>query len=366
MRRHLLSGVAAAVVAGGLASAATPAVAATTPAYYTYQAPGGAATAGQRVIALSFDDGPGPYTLQVLSVLQRYQVPATFFEVGQQVAANPGITRAVSQAGYPVENHTWSHANLTTLALSQYPLQIDQTQIEIAGVTGLTPNCVRPPYDAFNSTVISQLAARGLTTMSYSVDPRDWTSPGASVIASRVVGAAFPGAVVDLHDGGSGAQTVAALPQIITSLRAQGYSFVSVCGGTPLAVRQQSEVYSFGQAPPAEPSIVSNKPLVGMAATPTGAGYWLTASDGGIFAFGDARFYGSTGGITLNKPVVGIAATPTGKGYWLAASDGGIFAFGDARFYGSGVGRSPAGVYFAIASGAGGGGYLLAAQHPVP
>ncbi len=78
-----------------------------------------------------------------------------------------------------------------------------------------------------------------------------------------------------------------------------------------------------------------NKPVVGMAATPDGRGYWLVASDGGIFAFGDARFYGSTGSLHLNKPVVGMAATPDGRGYWLVASDGGIFAFGDARFYGS-------------------------------
>ena len=78
-----------------------------------------------------------------------------------------------------------------------------------------------------------------------------------------------------------------------------------------------------------------NQPIVGMAATPDGKGYWLVASDGGIFAFGDAAFYGSTGAAPLNQPIVGIAVTPDGKGYWLVASDGGIFAFGDAAFYGS-------------------------------
>ena len=78
-----------------------------------------------------------------------------------------------------------------------------------------------------------------------------------------------------------------------------------------------------------------NMPIVGMAATPSGNGYWLVASDGGIFSFGDARFFGSTGAIKLNKPIVGMAATPSGDGYWLVASDGGIFAFGDAGFYGS-------------------------------
>jgi hypothetical protein len=78
-----------------------------------------------------------------------------------------------------------------------------------------------------------------------------------------------------------------------------------------------------------------NKPIVGMAATPDGNGYWLVASDGGIFAEGDAKFYGSTGAITLNKPIVGMASTPDGKGYWLVASDGGIFSYGDATFFGS-------------------------------
>jgi hypothetical protein len=77
-----------------------------------------------------------------------------------------------------------------------------------------------------------------------------------------------------------------------------------------------------------------SKPVVGIASTPSGGGYWLTASDGGIFAFGDARFFGSMGGQPLSKPVVGIASTPSGGGYWLTASDGGIFAFGDARFFG--------------------------------
>jgi hypothetical protein len=78
-----------------------------------------------------------------------------------------------------------------------------------------------------------------------------------------------------------------------------------------------------------------NRPVVGMASTGDGHGYWLVATDGGIFTFGDARFFGSTGGLPLNKPIVGMAPTPTGNGYWLVASDGGIFTFGDARFFGS-------------------------------
>jgi hypothetical protein len=102
-----------------------------------------------------------------------------------------------------------------------------------------------------------------------------------------------------------------------------------------------------------------NAPIVGMAATPDGAGYWEVASDGGIFAFGDAAFYGSTGAMVLNKPIVGIAATPDGAGYWLVASDGGIFAFGDAAFYGSMGGQSLAAPITGIAAAPGGGGYWL-------
>jgi hypothetical protein len=76
-------------------------------------------------------------------------------------------------------------------------------------------------------------------------------------------------------------------------------------------------------------------PVVAMASTPNGNGYWLVAADGGVFAFGDAGFYGSMGGKHLDQPVVGMAATPSGNGYWLVAADGGVFAFGDARFHGS-------------------------------
>jgi hypothetical protein len=108
-------------------------------------------------------------------------------------------------------------------------------------------------------------------------------------------------------------------------------------GGGYWLVASDGGIFAFGDAAfyGSTGSITLNKPIVGMAATPDGGGYWLVASDGGIFAFGDAQFYGSTGAITLNKPIVGMAATPDGGGYWLVASDGGIFAFGDAPYYGS-------------------------------
>jgi hypothetical protein len=102
-----------------------------------------------------------------------------------------------------------------------------------------------------------------------------------------------------------------------------------------------------------------NKPVVGMAATPDGKGYWLVASDGGIFAYGDAQFYGSTGSMVLNKPIIGMVPTVDGGGYWLIASDGGVFAFGDAPFYGSTGGKAPPYPITAAAPSYLGGGYWM-------
>jgi hypothetical protein len=100
-------------------------------------------------------------------------------------------------------------------------------------------------------------------------------------------------------------------------------------------------------------------PIVGMAATPDGGGYWLVASDGGIFAFGNAQFHGSMGGVPLNKPIVGMAATPSGGGYWLVGSDGGIFAFGNAGFHGSTGGMTLNKPIVGMAATPSGGGYWL-------
>ena len=102
-----------------------------------------------------------------------------------------------------------------------------------------------------------------------------------------------------------------------------------------------------------------NRPVVGMAGTPTGRGYWLVASDGGIFTFGDASFHGSTGSLRLNAPVVAMAPTADGRGYWLVASDGGIFTFGDASFHGSTGGSRPVAPVVGMAATHDGGGYWL-------
>ena len=112
-------------------------------------------------------------------------------------------------------------------------------------------------------------------------------------------------------------------------------------GGGYWLVASDGGIFNYGDAGfyGSAGSIHLNKPIVGMAPTPDGGGYWLVASDGGIFSYGDATFYGSTGSIHLNQPIVGMTAMPDGSGYWFTAADGGLFNYGDAPFYGSGAGQ---------------------------
>jgi hypothetical protein len=129
----------------------------------------------------------------------------------------------------------------------------------------------------------------------------------------------------------------------------QGYRFVASDGG----------IFDYGDATfwGSTGGLHLDAPVVGMAVTPSTNGYWLVAADGGIFAFGDAQFYGSMGGKPLNQPIVGMAATPNGGGYWEVAADGGIFAFGDAQFYGSMGGKPLNQPIVGMAATPNGGGY---------
>ena len=154
---------------------------------------------------------------------------------------------------------------------------------------------------------------------------------GGLAAALSVAAFAMPGATVSAHAATTNPSS-APLIGIASTTDGKGYWQVASDGG----------VFAFGDAMfyGSMGGKSLNAPVVGIAATPDGKGYWEVASDGGIFAFGDAMFYGSMGGKSLNAPVVGIAATPDGKGYWEVASDGGVFAFGDAMFYGSMGGKS--------------------------
>ena len=175
----------------------------------------GAAT---KTAYLTFDDGPdASWTPQVLDVLDRYDIRATFFMLGHEADTAPGLVDQVRAAGHSVGNHSVSHASLPKLSDNRLRHEIGD---------GVRSRCFRPPYGATSARVRSAIAGAGMREILWDVDPRDWSRPGAPVIVDAVVKHVHNGAIVLLHDGGGDrSQTVEALPQIIDRLRARGYSF---------------------------------------------------------------------------------------------------------------------------------------------
>lgn len=193
--------------------------------------PSAPAEAAGKTVFLTFDDGPSaPFTSQILGILSQFRVQATFFEVGQNVAAHPSLTRQVHLQGNSVQNHTWSHVDLTRVSASAFQSQVTRTDAVIRAQTGSTPKCLRPPFGATNSTVRSRAAALGKTAKLWTVDPRDWSRPGTAAIQQRVLSNVRSGSVILLHDGGGNrSQTVAALPTILRTLQQRGFSFQILC-----------------------------------------------------------------------------------------------------------------------------------------
>jgi cell wall-associated NlpC family hydrolase len=128
--------------------------------------------------------------------------------------------------------------------------------------------------------------------------------------------------------GPAGAQTVPRLSSALSP--ATGLPNTNFWLATPAG-----QVWGLGDVPSLGSVAATPKPIVDIATTRSGLGYWLTGADGGVFSFGDAGFFGSAGGNRLNQAIVAMTATPDGGGYWLLAADGGVFSFGDARFFGS-------------------------------
>ena len=195
------------------------------------EVPGSGVAPGDKVIALTFDDGPDPtYTPQVLQELGELQVSATFFMIGWEAAASPGLVRQIAASGEGIGNHTWNHVALTRLGERGFRAQVDRTNELLSSLTGRRIACVRPPEGYINQQVVRRLAARGLTAVLWSDDPRDWTRPGTSAVVARVLAEAAPGAIVELHDGGGDrSETVQALPMIVEGLRARGYGLAPIC-----------------------------------------------------------------------------------------------------------------------------------------
>lgn len=181
-------------------------------------------------IALTFDDGPNPiYTPQVLTILRNYKVKATFFDVGYLVKDFPNIVRQEFLQGHSIGNHSWSHPQLTRLPASAILSQLVNTSDAIQSITGIRPTVFRPPYGTFNRSIVAQAFQQNLTTILWDNEGRDWATPGTNVIVQRILNLAHDGSIILMHDGGGfRAQTIAALPIIITTLRQRGFTFVTI------------------------------------------------------------------------------------------------------------------------------------------
>jgi peptidoglycan/xylan/chitin deacetylase (PgdA/CDA1 family) len=189
----------------------------------------------QKVVALTFDDGPNPpFTDEIVDYLHRAHVPATFFVVGKAVQAHPDIVRREVRDGDAIGNHTWDHAHLVLLSKAHVERELDDTEAAIMRVTGVHTTLFRPPFGARDFLVLRVARERGYKVIMWSVPlPSDWTNPAPSVIAERVVKNVKDGSIIVLHDGNKGAygnraSTVAATALIVKALLARGYRFVTV------------------------------------------------------------------------------------------------------------------------------------------
>jgi peptidoglycan/xylan/chitin deacetylase (PgdA/CDA1 family) len=184
---------------------------------------------GHKRIALTIDDGPSPeYTPQVLRLLEKYRVTATFSMIGLEVHAYPGLVREVAAAGHTIANHTWSHLDLAYLSPAAVADQIRRATGAIHHATGRTPALFRAPYGAWSPDVLRQCARAGMTPLDWSVDPRDWSRPGVAAIVGNIMANTRTGSIILEHDGGGDrAQTVAALKIVLPRLLDAGYRFTT-------------------------------------------------------------------------------------------------------------------------------------------
>jgi peptidoglycan/xylan/chitin deacetylase (PgdA/CDA1 family) len=177
----------------------------------------------RKVVALTFDDGPSDYTDDFLAVLREKEVPGTFFEVGQVMPGREDEMRQILAQGSEIGDHTMDHVEFPGYA------QIAGAAERIAAYTHFHPCLFRPPGGGVDAGIVATAGSLGMRTVNWDVDPRDWSTPGTGAIYANVVGHVQPGSIVLMHDGGGPrGETLAALPQIIDTLRGRGYRFATV------------------------------------------------------------------------------------------------------------------------------------------
>jgi len=187
------------------------------------------AGAQHRELALTFDDGPGPYTPAIVSVLKREHAPATFFEVGVMERYFHAATSEIVRAGWAIGDHTFSHAPMSRLSPRDQRLQLLWDAAVLGRYGAPFPRLFRPPYGVWSDRTLALLRRYRMLMVLWSADTADYRRPGVAAIVAAALRGAHPGAIILLHDGGGDrSQTVAALPRIIRVLRRRGYRLVTV------------------------------------------------------------------------------------------------------------------------------------------
>lgn len=199
----------------------------------------------QRVVALTYDDGPNPpYTGRILDVLEQEHVPATFFVVGRAAQAYPTVVQREVRDGDAVGNHTWDHAHLILMTRSQVRASLQRTNDAIYAAAHVHTHLMRPPFGSRDWAVMQVARKMGYTVVMWSVPlANDWEYPPPHVIAQRIVPRVSDGAIIVLHDGNRGqlcaikrlpthvcdrSSDIEATRLIVENLKSQGYRFVTI------------------------------------------------------------------------------------------------------------------------------------------
>lgn len=178
-------------------------------------------------VALTFDDGPHPqFTPQILAILKKYNIKATFFVVGKMAKQSPNLVKAEAAAGHDVGNHTYDHVNLTKIPIQEVSTEWTKCSQEIRSILGSNPVFARPPGGDYDKDVIKAAMAAHLTTVLWTDDPGDYAKPGDRKIETRVLSRIDNGGIILIHDGIQ--QTIDVLPQIIEHLQKRGFKFVTM------------------------------------------------------------------------------------------------------------------------------------------
>jgi len=183
----------------------------------------------EKMVCLTFSDGPDDQvTPQVLDILNKHRVKASFFFTGSKLEQNPEVVKRAYQDGHLVLSHTWSHQELISLSQQEIRQEIQMTEDKIYELIGERPSMIRPPNGYIDKNAASVIKHKGYKIVLWSIDTMDWTKTDKSNIVKNVIENIRPGDIILMHCDSSNTESVKALPEIITKLRQKGYKFVDL------------------------------------------------------------------------------------------------------------------------------------------